>query len=299
MVYKNFTSLVIAGGATKVISAIGVLRFLEEHTMLSSVINLVGTSAGAVMCSFIALGYKSNEIIDFLEETICNDDTIKNIKVDDVFNIFNTYGLTCGDNITSFFKRMIVKKLGKEKEEITLMELAKLKGKNLVICVSNLTKEMQEFWSVDTKPDIPLHVALRASCAIPLAFAPVRMGDDIYLDGGLYDNFPVDYFNKNNMHLHNILGINIKSTGYQKTDSLVAYVKFILHSIMDKLASQMITDSKSLNVISLEFDDDEWLSLFEMKIVFSLEKINEYVNAGYNCIKNRMHTMYIDDFPNE
>lgn len=297
MVYKNFTSIVIAGGATKVISVIGVLKFLEENNMINSIINLVGTSAGAVMCAFIALGYKSNEIIDFLKDTLCKDNDVKNINVDDVFKIFETYGFTTGDNVTNLFKRMIIKKLGKEHENITLIELAKLKGRNLVICVSNLTDEQQEFWNVDTKPDMPLYIALKASCAIPLAFAPVKIDGNIYLDGGLYDNFPIDYFKTNK--LRDILGINIKCKGYQKTESLVQYVKFILFSIMEKLTSRMIVDNKDTNVISFEFEEDEWLSFLEMKIVFPIEKVDEYVNMGYTSMKERMQTMYIDDFPNE
>jgi predicted acylesterase/phospholipase RssA len=297
MVYKNFTSIVIAGGATKVISVIGVLKFLEENNMINSIINLVGTSAGAVMCAFIALGYKSNEIVDFLKDTLCKDNDVKNINVDDVFKIFETYGFTTGDNVTHLFKRMVTKKLGKEHENITLIELAKLKGKNLVICVSNLTNEQQEFWNVDTKPDVLLHIALKASCAIPLAFAPVKMDGNIYLDGGLYDNFPIDYFKTNK--LRDILGINIKCKGYQKTESLVEYVKFILFSVMEKLTSRMIVDNKDTNVISFEFEEDEWLSFLEMKIVFPVEKVDEYVNIGYTCMKERMQSMYIDDFPNE
>src|SRR3546814_570516 len=37
-----------------------------------------------------------------------------------------------------------------------------------------------------------LHKPVMASCAVPLLFAPVRIGDDLYADGGVLNNLPVE-----------------------------------------------------------------------------------------------------------
>lgn len=291
MTYKAFSSIVIAGGATKVISAIGIMQFLEEHNMVKSIKNLVGTSAGAIMCTFLALGYSSQEVKDFFVKNLCVDESVYKMNLEDVFSFFSSFGLTAGNNIITFFRRMIVNKLGPDRENITFMELAKLCGKNLVICVSNLTMERREFWSVDTKPDISIIDALRASCAIPLVFTPVIIGDNYYLDGGLYDNFPIDYFN--GQKLKDVLGINIKSTGYQRTNNFIEYIKFIIFSVMDKLADKMIEDNTVDNIISLDFEDDDWLSLLDLSIKIPEERVDDYVRAGYEKIKAKLTDLYI------
>ena len=291
MLYKNFASLVIAGGATKVISAIGVMRFLEEQNMMKSIKNYVGTSAGAVLCAFAALGYTSKEMADFFVQNLCNDESINRMNLDDILSIFTTYGLSNGDNLMIFFRRMICKKLGQERENITFIELAKLCGRNLVVCVSNLSKERQEFWSVDTKPNVSVITALRASCAIPIIFTPVIIDGDIYIDGGLYDNFPIDYF-KQNM-LRDILGINIKTKGYQKIANFMEYIKFVIFSVIDKLSYKTIEDNKDANIISLDFEDDDWLSLLDMSIKIQAEKIHAYIDVGYRQISDKMSNMYI------
>lgn len=294
MLFKHFTSLVIAGGATKVLAAIGIYKFLEEHKIVNQIKNFVGTSAGAVMCTFICLGYTYKEIVDFFISNLCNDQHVNSLNFDDMFNILNTYGLSSGDNLNLFFKRMIAHKLGPDKEDITFIEFTKHTGKNLVICVANLTKEKREFWSVDSTPHVSIVTALRASCAIPFMFTPVIIGEDYYLDGGLYDNFPIDYFQGNK--LRDILGVNIKATKYQKTDNMLEFMKFILLSVMDKLASQMLSDCKDNNMISLEFEDDAWFSLMDMRITIPKEKILEYVDIGYKSISEKLKNMYVSVF---
>lgn len=292
MLYKNFSSLVIAGGATKAVSSIGVLRFLEEHDMISPIKNLVGTSAGAVFCAFIALGYTSTEITDFFIANFCYDETITKMNLDEIFAIFSTYGLNNGNTLVTVFERMIVNKLGPSKKNITFIELAKHCGKNLVVCVANLTKEKQEFWSVDTTPNIEIITALRASCAIPIVFTPIVVGDYTYVDGGLYDNFPMDYFKTKT--LRDILGVNIISKGYQKTGNFMEYITFIICSVMNKLSSKMIEDNKDDNMISLEFEDDNWFSLMDMTIKIPVDMIKNYIDIGYTKIKERMSQHYIE-----
>lgn len=292
MLYKDFSSIVIAGGATKVISAIGVLRFLEENNMVSPIKNIVGTSAGAVLCAFIALGYTSSEITDFFISNFCHDERITKMNLDEIFAVFTTYGLNNGLNLITVFERMIVQKLGVTRKGITFIELAKYCGKNLVICVANLTKERQEFWSVDTTPSTSIITALRASCAIPIVFTPVVIENSIYVDGGLYDNFPIDYFDKK--PLRDILGINIISKGYQKSSNFMEYIKYIISSVMNKLSNNIIKDSVDDNMISLEFEDDNWFCLMDMTIKVPIDMINTYIDVGYKKMKERMSQHYIE-----
>lgn len=292
MLYKRFSSLVIAGGATKVLTAIGVLRFLEENDMVVAIKDLVGASAGAMVCAFIALGYSSKEITEFFITNFCKDQAITQMSFEEMFLILTSYGLNNGENLTMVFERMISSKLGPSRKNITFIELAKHSGRNLVVCVANLTKERQEFWNVDTQPNMPITTALRASCAIPVVFTPVIVNEDVYVDGGLYDNFPIDYFKPPKVP-RDILGVNIISTGYQKTGNFMEYVIFLITSVMNKLSCKMLDDNKDENMISLELKDDGWFSLMDMSIKITEEQVRTYVDTGYHKIKDKMSSLYI------
>lgn len=297
MVYKHFTSIVIAGGATKMLCSIGVLRYLEELKLTKYIKNYIGTSAGAIFSAMFAMGFNSNEILEFFDENLCKDNQVKQFNIDDIFNILDTYGLSCGDNLEIFFKRMIIKKLGVMNENITFIEFAKLTGKNLVITVSNLTMEKPEYWSVDTKPNISILKALRASCAIPILFSPIVIDNCYYVDGGLYDNFPINYFQGNPNILKDILGINIKSLNKIEVNNFMDYVKLIVSSTLNKLSCTNY-DCKDRNILCLEFEEECWISLLDLSVILPREKIEEYINIGYKKAKESLaYLIPIDTFP--
>lgn len=288
MLYKQFSSIVIAGGASKIIAVIGIIQFLEENKMLKYITNYVGTSAGAVLCTFMAMGYSSEEIKSFFIENLCNDQTITQMDIDELLQIFNSYGMSTGQNLETFFKRMMIHK--NIDPGITFIDFAKKFGKNLVICVSNLTDEKCEFWSVDTTPNQSIVTALRVSCGIPFMFTPIIIDGKFYVDGGMYNNFPINYFKKNN--LRDILGINIKLKGYQKTSTVFEYIKFIGCSILEKFSEALYKDDKDSNIVALEFEDDNWFSLMDMSIVIPSQKVLEYACVGYQTITKKMNDLY-------
>ena len=296
MLYKQFSSIVVAGGASKIISVIGVVKFLEEENLMKYVRNFVGTSAGAVLCAFMAMGYTSYEMHAFFINNLCHDEKVKSMDIEEIFTCFISYGLSSGKNLEIFFDRMIEYKLGKGYSDITFIDFAKKFGKNLVICVSNLSDECCEFWNVDTTPKNKIITALRASCSIPLMFSPVILNGKYYIDGGMYNNFPIDYFKTNN--LRDILGINIKLKGYQNVNSFVSYIKFIGCSILEKFSQIMYKDNIDSNMISLELNDDNWLSLMDLSITIKEDIIQEYIDIGYTTVKNKMKNLYKNMFTN-
>ena len=283
----HFSSIVVAGGALKVISVIGCIKYLEEKDLVVNIKNFVGTSAGSIMCLFMVLGFSYMEIIDFFVHNLFDED-IGRFDPDECFNLLSQYGISSGKNIELFVKRMLAKKLtGPNIENITFLELAKQTGKNLVVCVSNLTKEQPEYFNVDTMPNLSVATAIRVSCSIPLLFIPISINNDIYIDGGLFNNFPIGYF-KNNT-LKDILGINVSCRNYRKADTFLEYMNFIINSLIDKanvMGSSSLNDSER-NIVTLEFEEDEWFSFTEMSIKFPKEKWVAYINKGYQIIKNK------------
>jgi predicted acylesterase/phospholipase RssA len=279
----NFTSIVIAGGAMKVISMIGCVQYLEEIAAVSTLKNYVGTSAGAIMCFFMVLGYKSTEIRCFLEQNIYDED-ISKFDMNQIFNILSEFGLSDGSNIILLFERILYKKM--KIKDITFIELTKAVGKNFVVCVSNLSKEKEEFFSVDTHPNMSVILALRASCSIPYLFHPIKIEDNIYVDGALYNNFAMNYFKDNK--LRDIIGFNIIQKNYQKMTDIMSYSLFMIYSVINKV-NKSNYNSADKNIITIDIEDTEWFSFNTLQLSISKETLNSYITLGYEITKKQLN----------
>jgi len=278
----QFTSIVISGGDLKTLSSIGCIQYLEEMNLTNKMRNFVGTSAGSIMCLFLVLGYTANEIQQFIIEYLQRDD-IARFNLDEVLNLLQSYGMNSGKNIEILVSEIIYKKIGIK--DITFLELAKITGKNLVVCVANITKEHEEFWSVDTTPLLNIVKAIRTSCSLPLLFTPMTHEECLYVDGGIYNNFPIDYFKDNK--LKDILGINIIGTLQIETNNFVQYMTSLFHTIIKRLTKEYTTDQNK-NIVSLEFEDEFWISLVDFKVSLTNDMLIKYISFGYSNMKKML-----------
>ncbi len=278
---QTFNSIVIAGGAAKIISVIGVIKYLEEHSLSKYIRTFIGTSAGSILCFMMALGYNWTEMISIINETLDNEEIV-NIKLDEFLNVLNTYGFSSGEQLLTFLRHVLQKKTGLD--DITFIDFAKLTGKNLVVCVSNITKEVPEFFSVDNMAELSILTAIRISCSLPIIFTPITINGDVYQDGGLYANFPITYLKDK---LHDILGVNIISKNLTKQDNFLDYIKFVMYSIIDKYNREQSINDRCKNVITIEFQDElPWISFAEMKVIVS--NIPDLIQTGYDAIEKQL-----------
>lgn len=282
---KEFSTIVFSGGAFKAISLVGIIKFLEENNLIKNIKNLIGTSAGAVFCYLICLGYSCNDMKQLLYKMTNQDEYLKfDLEIDDLINMYENFGLDSGERLEIFFQNILYQKL--YRKDITFLEFAKITGKNLVICVTNLTKVSSEYWSVDTTPHYSIITALKASCCIPIIFTPIKIDDMLYIDGGLYNNFPISYLNKHNI-IKDVLGININCDNFSKMDNFLYYIRFIISTLIDKLKYKEIEIAKNLsqNIITLELGNEENVTFDDMKIILTKEFIDRYITIGYDAIQ--------------
>lgn len=275
---KDFHSLVVSGGSVKVLSVIGVVKFLNDNNKLNNIINYVGTSAGSIVCLFLILNYSTDEIVQFILDNCFNGEIMK-LDVDEIFNIFTEYGVSSGVNLIEMIKKIIFLKL--KVDDITFIDLAKHTGKNLVTCVANITKEQHEFFSVDTQPNMSIVTAIRTSCSIPILFTPVTINDDLYVDGAVFSNFPISYFKED--RLKDILGIYINTPHNKNITNIFEYINLLTSIIINK-ANNMSMNDDDKNIITIEFKDESNMNL---QLDFSKETMKEYIKLGYNLTKKR------------
>jgi predicted acylesterase/phospholipase RssA len=191
MKISNIKHLVLSGGGMLGISYIGLLKYLEDilpNPITNNLQSITGCSAGAIFATFISIGYTSVELNIIVKKM--NFKEYLNINAESILNFMKLKGLESGKNLINFIKNCIKDKTGNE--DITFKEIKERFNVELQIGVTNLTKYKFELMNSINTPDIPIHKAISASIAIPFVFEPIVIGDDLYCDGGILNNLPIE-----------------------------------------------------------------------------------------------------------
>ena len=162
------TGLVLSGGGTRGFAHLGVIAALHERGIYPDVIS--GVSAGAIVGAFIAAGKSPEEVRDIFKRGWFFQYTKIHFPVD---------GLLKLDGIKEIIEKEI---------EVSNIEDLQIP---FYICVSNLNKGTVEY-----RMSGSLGETVLASSSIPVLFAPVSLGRDVYADGGLMDNIPIEPIKK-------------------------------------------------------------------------------------------------------
>jgi len=207
----NIKHLVLSGGGLLGISYIGLFKYFEEKDYIKNIQSITGCSAGAIFGSLLAIGYTYNELNNIVKSMIFKD--YLKINVDSILNFTNTKGFESGTNLNLFIKNCIKNKTGNE--NITFSQIQEKYNIKLQIGVTNLTKNKFELLNNITSPELPIHTAISASIAIPFIFEPIIINNDIYCDGGVLDNLPIDTV----INMYNIIDTNDTNNTNEENDT--------------------------------------------------------------------------------
>lgn len=186
----RYDAIVLSGGGPMAACFLGCVRYLEQVGLLSGATTLVGTSAGAIVALFCAVGMTADEMEAWVRRHRDSGElTALDLKEENPFELAERLGLDDGARVIGCVRQALTGR-GLPADP-TFRDLAKAVGRNLVICASNLDAGVPEYFGVDTTPDVPVLLALRMSMGIPLLYTPVRHRGCAYVDGALFDNCPV------------------------------------------------------------------------------------------------------------
>lgn len=181
---ERVETLVLSGGGMKGIVTLGAVAALRRAGALKHVKRVVGTSAGALVAAALALNRVSPRLLDELASMRYEPDM-------DLGRLLVSYGLDSGRHLESWIATLL------GNESLTFEEVRRRSGVDLVVCATNLTRRRAVYFAPDTTPDMDVGLALRMSCAIPLYFAAVSHEGDLYVDGAVSDNFPLEWARTN------------------------------------------------------------------------------------------------------
>lgn len=207
----RYDTLLLSGGSLKCIYLLGILHTLQRH--LTAVTSYVGVSSGAIVCFFLTLGYTPYEIF---------------IKIIRHYSIpFNNKSFFKSDFIYDAVRKATLE--CKIDPSITFEEHYKITGVRLVVCAFNLTTCKSEIFSYQETPTVSCIKALELSSNLPFIFETKKLRHNIYLDGGFYNNFPVELACEISGKDDKILAL---TTLYGRYDNYTPKTRYNLHVLM-------------------------------------------------------------------
>lgn len=280
-------ALVLSGGGSRGMAHIGVLKVLEKYKI--PIDYIVGTSAGSVIGAFYAIGYSPEEMeniilgMDF-SQLISNSHrtTVENILEK---GVLETYPFSI--KISKDYSLTLPQALSNG--EFMYLDLKKYMGR------ADGIKDYDEFpipframtTNLNTGESVALNsgdLALTAlkSMAYPTFLAPVADNGEIYIDGGVADNFPVQQAILEKADV--IIGVNISKDSIKITDNSSVV------DIIDKIASYEGDEStdfnKKLSDILIVPDVEEYAAIQDSNLKEIVKKGEEAAEKMGDILKN-------------
>ena len=213
---RKKVGLVLSGGGAKGAAHVRVLQVLEEAEI--PIDYIAGTSMGAIVGGLYAIGYTPAE----LDSLLRTQDWLSLLS--DQIGRENQY-YSERQHTDRYIARYSLS------QESRVIPAGILPGESVMNMLNELTIVYHEMESFDDLP-IPfacvsydivtgeeyvsrsgsLPMAIRASMSIPAAFLPVRTDSMILIDGGVYNNFPVDVVRQ--MGAEIVIGVDLYDGPY-------------------------------------------------------------------------------------
>ena len=233
--------LVLSGGGAKGLAHIGVLKALEENNI--PIDYVTGTSIGSIIGALYAIGYSTDDMRElFLSR---NFYVWLNGLTDEKLRYFYMEPDPTPDMLRMSFKRdstgikayLPTNIISSYQMDFAFMEImggaeaaANYNFDSLMVpfrcAASDIYNKKTVIFSKGN-----LTLAVRASMSIPLYFRPVKFGNQLLFDGGIFNNFPIDAM-LNDFNPDYVIGVQVSENNENPDeDDLVAQIE---NMIMDQ-----------------------------------------------------------------
>lgn len=256
---KTPAVLVISGGGLKGVAFIGTLTALRDNGVrIHDIKVLCGSSIGSVIATSLALGHSLEDIRQKFEA--CANristmfDTHPRPKILNM--LFNKFSLTDGAVLESELCQVFE---GFDRQMLTFKRLRKMTKKDLVISGSNTTTMQPEYFSYRHTPNMLVYDALRISCSVPGIFPPIELPGGLYVDGNVFDPFPIAGCKKKIIRRAregSVIGLELHAQHGAEIKHIVDFMSRIVNGMVRRYYGLF---SKDFKVISIPVHADNFL----------------------------------------
>lgn len=191
-IFTDVEHLVFSGGGVRGLAFVGAYQVLSEEfakrnlKVYDRIKTFCGTSAGSMIALLASLGLSWQQMI----HQCMRFDASTIIRSIDILSFSQDWGLHKKTEMVTFIRQVLQTFAGNA--DVTFQALHQMTGKKLIVSASRVNDSTAHFFSVDTKPTLEVWRAVCASMSIPVLFTPSYIGDDLYVDGGMLVNLPLE-----------------------------------------------------------------------------------------------------------
>lgn len=258
---------VFSGGGIKAYAYIGALQSIQNSDLTFK--RVAGTSAGAIIAAFLAVGYTADEIrklTDQLDLKTFLDAPIitKYIPGTKWLFLYFQMGLYRGKRFEEWLHHQLAKK--------DVYTFGDLPAGSLKVIISDLSlgklvvipDDLEKVYGI--RPQyFPIAKAIRMSAGFPYFFMPKKMPGkvkrkSIIVDGGLLSNFPMWVFeNQTSNNSRPILGIKLSESTDHPQPQTIRNALDMLHAVFSTMKkahdTRYISKHDKNNIIFIPVDD--------------------------------------------
>ena len=242
--------LVLGPASMGIFSLIGALKARE--TALADVREISGSSAGAILALFLALGMSVDEILDL--SLSLDIPTFVKIRLGSFFNKFGFVDM-------GPIRKKLIDICGSDP---TFNDL------DMKIYVSAFCLNTSEtvYFSKDSHPDMKVIDAVCMSMAVPFIFACGSYENRTYVDGGVKEEFPLTPFLDKKPHEITCMKIKMDRIYQDTIDTPKQFVDTIIRSalsnrvVCDMPIEIIETNVGDINVFDFSMDYEQKVKLY-------------------------------------
>ncbi len=253
---RKKVAVVLSGGGAKGMAHIGVLKVLERAGIPIDIVT--GTSMGSIIGGLYAIGYNANALDSMVRVqdwsyVITDKEDLRNQSLSDrrkQYTYLYSTGMTLGKrdlNAGGFIKGKNLAELFQQLCTGYTDSIDFTHGLRIPFaCVAtNIVDNSEVDFHSGRLPQ-----AMRASMAIPAAFSPVRIGDQVLVDGGLKNNYPADLARE--MGAEVIIGVTVQGAPKEAED--LGGTMSILSQIIDVNCKNKYDENLAITDLHLQVD---------------------------------------------
>ncbi len=234
--------LVMAGGGSKGVAHIGLIRVLEENDI--PIDYVAGTSIGAIVAALYAMGYTPDEMMELIKSedfiswqtgVVGEEDLFYFKKADPTPEMVN-FKIAQEESDNIFSQILPTSLVSPIPMNFAFMQLfapytaqADRDFDKLFVPYRAVASDIYNKQAIVLR-DGDLGDAVRASMTFPFLFKPIKIDDVLVYDGGIYNNFPVDVM-KEDFAPDIIIGSNVSANPIKpKGDNLMNQIEnMVMH----------------------------------------------------------------------
>jgi len=256
--------LVLSGSGTRYpVFAGAIKRLIHEGYEIEEV---CGTSGGAIVAAALGAMYNPstpqksiNNLMNLLDESLPAP------LLDPNWLPFGTRGIFKGNKILKEFKRQFPKNFTNTRIPVNIVTFNINTGKHVI-------------WNSTSAGNVSLPMCVRASMSLPFIFNPVKIKNDLHIDGGVTANFPLDVFGTG----ENVIGLRFKPSNAKKREvkNKVDLINATVDGMMESAMAEHMEDAIYARTCFLHTNHGG------LDLLMNKKDVRSQVNDGYMSMKN-------------